>query len=118
MKIEHIVYKGKKILVINFFECQTHNEMVEIIQNLEKEYNKSIEPILTLEDYTDAHVSSEFMAEAKRLGKDLFSKKRTKGAVLGIQGIKKLLLKSYNSYTGENLIPFDSKEEALEYLVS
>lgn len=49
-----------------------------------------------------------------------YGHKISKRAVLGITGIKKILLAGYNKVSGKGVkaIPFDTKEEALEYLVS
>ncbi|MFY0690097.1 MAG: hypothetical protein JXQ90_23190 [Cyclobacteriaceae bacterium] len=40
-----------------------------------------------------------------------------KGAILGVTGIKKILLQGYNSFSGSKvLVPFDTIEEAVEYV--
>ena len=61
--------------------------------------------------------STEFMQRAKQLGKEIFDSRTSKSAVLGVTGIKKILLNGYNMIVKNKLEPFDTKEEALEYLV-
>jgi len=57
------------------------------------------------------------MERSKQLGAEVFKVKTEKGAVLGVTGIKKVLLNAYNMVAGEKLRAFDSEEEAKEYLV-
>lgn len=52
------------------------------------------------------------------IGKSVLAPKTTKAAVIEISGLKKMLLKKYNDFTGDRIIAFDTKEEALEYLTS
>lgn len=118
MKIEHIVHNDKKIVVINWFECKNQDEMIQLLKDVNIEFRRSGENILTLEDYTNIFVSNKFMMAAKKLGKEVLAKKRAKGAILGITGVKKVLLNSYNHFTEDKLIPFNTKQEALDYLVS
>ena len=41
----------------------------------------------------------------------------TCGAILGISGVKKVLLKGYNRFAAPHILePFDSMEEAIDYV--
>jgi len=40
-----------------------------------------------------------------------------KRAVVGITGVQKILLKGLNQFVGQNSVPFDSVDEALEWLI-
>jgi hypothetical protein len=57
------------------------------------------------------------MELVKKYGKELFDARTIKNTALGINGVKKILLSAYNITVKNKLIPFDTKEEALEFLV-
>jgi len=65
--------------------------------------------------FTNQHGSREYMHELRDL-----NDKVSKRAVLGISGIKKVLLTGYNKLSGKGTkaIPFDIKEKTLAYWVS
>ena len=58
------------------------------------------------------------MKKANELGKEIFDSRTEKSAALGITGIRKILLQAYNSIMKNKLVPFDDKNEALDYLVN
>ena len=80
--------------------------------------NKEIN-ILVLVDMRNYAVSSNHMNASKNEGK-IKSKivPNNRIAVLGVKGIRKILLKSYNAITGNKMIPFDTKEQALDWLAT
>jgi len=116
MSISWITHKGKKILYLNY-KNKTKEEMIQMLEDAAKIYRESKEKILSIDDFEGTFVSDEFMKKAKELAKEVFSLKRKKGAVLGITGVKKILLISFNSFSADKLYPFNTKEEALEFLV-
>ncbi|HEX8497104.1 MAG TPA: hypothetical protein VF661_07900 [Actinomycetales bacterium] len=71
-----------------------------------------------LSDYTGAVPSTEFMAKVKQMGKEVYEPRQTKIAVLGIDGLKGLLLKGYNKVSRASARPFASKDEAIAYLTA
>lgn len=59
------------------------------------------------------------MSRLKELGNTVFKKHMKCSAVLGISGLKKILFDGYNRATGStNVKAFNSREEALDWLVS
>jgi hypothetical protein len=117
MNISYIQYKGKKIQYIDYTHCKNHMEMIKVLDELRLEYEKTTELFISLADFTGTYGSSEFLNEANRLAKDHSDKRMIKSAVLGVTGIKKILLNTYNMFLKNKMVPFDTKEEALEYLV-
>jgi len=116
MSISWIEYKGKNILYMQY-KGKTKEEMLQMLEEIAEIHIKSEEKLLTLDDFEGAFAFDEFMKKAKELDKEIFSKKTKRGAILGVKGIKKILLKAFNSITLVQVQPFDTKEEALEYLV-
>lgn len=92
--------------------------MIATIQEAAVLFRESPQKVLSLSDFTGAFGSKEFMDESKRLSVEVLRAKTAKAAVVGITGIKKVLLKSFNAFTVNKLIPFDTKEEALDYLIA
>lgn len=116
MGYEWIQHKGKRILYVNYSECKDKDEMIALLDEMAEVFKQSGGNLLTIDDFTSAYASKEFMDHAKELG-HVFSANRIKGAMLGIAGVKKILLQAYNLFAKEKLVPCGSKEEALEYLV-
>lgn len=116
MSLSFITHKGKRILLIDYTKCKNTEEMIKVLDEVRKEYEKPGGQYLTLNDFSGTYGSSEFMNAASK-HKELFDSKTIKTAVLGITGIKKILLNGYNTFVKKKQIPFDSKAEALEYLV-
>ncbi len=71
---------------------------------------------LTLSDVRDAHIDQEFVNLSKEQGK--ISKDYTKrAAILGVEGVRKILLRAVNMVSGNPREPFDTMEEAKDWLV-
>lgn len=97
--------------------CKSVNETIEILDLARLEYLKSDEQFLVLNDFSGGVISNEFMNKAREYGKELFDKRTPKTAALGITGMKKVLITSYNLIVKNKLSIFDSKYEALDFLV-
>lgn len=117
MGISYINYKGKRIMMIDYTKCKTSPEMIQLLEQVADEYRKSGEKFLTVNDFTGNFGNDDFMKRAKELGPEVFDEKTLKSAILGITGVKKILLLAYNKFVKNKLVPFETKEEALEYLV-
>ena len=116
MSLSYLTHKGKRILFVDYTNCKTVEEMVKVLDDVRKEYEKSPGNILAINDFTGTFGSSDYLNAAKKHQK-LFDEKTLKSAVLGITGIKKILLNGYNAFVSKKQVPFDTKTDALEYLV-
>jgi hypothetical protein len=73
-------------------------------------------PLLTLVDARGAVFGSEFMQAAKAAA-PLNTRRTAKRAIVGVEGIKGVLLTSYNAVAAPvPLKPFATVDEALDYL--
>lgn len=117
MPYSFINHKGKRVLFVDYTHCKTANDMIKQLEEIKDLYQKSNFQFLALNDFTGTYGSSEFMNKAKE-HKELFDSKTLKTAVLGITGLKKVLLNGYNMFVQKKQVPFNTKEEALDYLVS
>ncbi len=117
MSVSYLSYKGKKIMLIDYTKCKTVEDTLSVLEKVRQEYLKTSEKLITLNDFTGAYGSSEFMKKASQLGKELFNSRTHKTAAIGVSGMKKILVNTYNAFMSNKLYIFDTKEEALEFLV-
>ncbi|MGH1336383.1 MAG: hypothetical protein ACRBFS_09670 [Aureispira sp.] len=94
-------------------------ELLRLVKEAYDMFTQNPHKILALTNVSNTVVGPEFMSEIKRLGV-LHQDKFEKTAVIGITGLKKVLLKGYNMFmpSTHTAVPFETKEEALDYLVA
>jgi hypothetical protein len=114
--IQFIAHNGKEIFFVDYSQCKDKWEMIKLLEASADFYRRSNTKILSLSDFHNIKGSSEFMDAAKKLNKEVLDDWTEKGAVIGVSGLKKVLLQGYNLIASQKLIPFDTKEEALKYL--
>jgi hypothetical protein len=117
MGVSFIYHRGKKILYVDYRACKTPQDTIDIIEQVRELYLRTTENFLSLNDFTNVAVNNEYMEVVKKYGKELFDARTLRNTAIGITGIKKVLLGVYNMAVKNKLYAFDTKEEALEYLV-
>ena len=120
MSVEWIEYKGTKILFLDHRD----QEPAAVIEDLETskvflDEIPEVNKLRVLINTEGAIISKEVMARLKEMGKQ-FEPRAEKAAVVGITGIRHILLSAYNRVTGaeKHQKQFDTQEEALEWLSS
>jgi hypothetical protein len=116
MTVKWIEYKGKRILYADF-RGQTGKEGLATIELGAKMAAASPTKVLMLSNYEGATATPEWFARAKQLGQEVFDLKVEKDAVVGVTGVKRVLLQSYNMVTKKGVVAFNTEAEALEWLV-
>jgi hypothetical protein len=114
-RIQKIKYKGKEIIYVNYGGLR-EPAMIETLNQVEQIILSDNKPHLQLINISDAFATPGYMAAAKIFGKKTQSL-TSKSAIVGITGVKALLLRSYNLVSGGKLKAFGTEEEAKEYLV-
>lgn len=114
MSVKWLDYQGKKVLYVDF------RKMLEeqVIVNIELEAKMIAEApgkVLVLANVEGAAISS--LERLKQVGKKDISPKIEKSALVGITGLKEILLRAYNTFTGSKAQPFPNEKEALDWLV-
>ncbi len=117
MPVSTILHKGKKVVLMDYTKCKSKEELLQMLRESEDYVNAIPDKSLTLSDFTGIHGNSEFMSAAKKASKDTFDHKVEKAAALGVTGLKKVLLTGYNMIAKNKVVPFDTKEQALDFLV-
>ena len=119
MPVKYIQYKGKTILYVDF-RNMTGDQTKEAIATLDEEakiMGTWTQKGLILNDFHNSKASQEFMAHAKKLGKEVFAENVKKSACIGITGVQNILLQAYNAFSKDKLVPFATEEEAKEWLI-
>ncbi|SNS49613.1 hypothetical protein SAMN05421640_0392 [Ekhidna lutea] len=120
MPIDQTTYKGKKIITVSYEDFQSKELMIESAKRL-ADYilSQPEDHIRVFMDLNEALGSREFMAASKAARLRVYAEKTTTSAAIGVTGMKKVLLKGYNAISkSKGVVPFDTKEQALEYLIS
>jgi len=110
-----ITYKGKEISYLDYRGMKLE-EILKTIEEAGKSALLENKRRLQLSNLTGVFAVPEFMEKVKDAGKK--TKHLTiKSAVVGVTGTKKLLLNTYNVFTGANMKAFDDEESAKEWLI-
>jgi hypothetical protein len=116
MSIDWITHKGKMILYINYAGLAPEEELEQIRKATQTLVDTNNNSNLTLTDMRNALLNRNFVELAKEQGR--ISRHYTKkAAILGVDGIRKILLKAVNSFSGNPRVPFATMEEAKDWLV-
>jgi hypothetical protein len=115
-RVQKIQYKDKEILYIDYHDLVGDDKMIATLNAAEHVILSDNEPHLQLVNFTNAFATPGYMAAAKKFGNKT-QHLTSKSAIIGITGVKALLLKSYNFVSGEKLKAFGTLEQAKEYLV-
>ena len=120
MPIDQTTHKGKKIIMVSYEDFQSKDLMIESAKRLADYILSQPEKhIRVFMDLTEALGSREFMAASKAARLRVYAEKTTTSAAIGVTGMKKVLLKGYNAISkSKGVVPFDTKGQALEYLVN
>jgi len=116
MSVEWIDHKGKKILYIKYAGLTSEEKLDQIDKAVEILSSTKSNSNLTLTDIRETFIDQEFMDKSKIRGK--VSKEFTKkAAILGVDGLRKIMLKTVNAFSGNPREPFNTMEEAKEWLI-
>ncbi|GAK51184.1 hypothetical protein U14_02426 [Candidatus Moduliflexus flocculans] len=118
MSATWIQYKGKRIIYADYRGLKG-NELIAALDSEAKLAQEAPGKVLILDDFTGSVADSAFMEYAKKVGKEIVEPKTEKCAILGVEGMKKVLLNAYNWFTGAGTHQrvFDSELAAKEWLV-
>lgn len=120
MSVTTFPYKGISVFFIDYTSCNNKvQEHLKVMKEAEEKIKKIplSSKLYMLSDVSGQSGSKEFMDLAKRLNNELLSKRPNVQTVVGITGLKKILLNGYNRVSSNKTVPFSSKEKALEYLL-
>lgn len=116
-RIDFIDYKGKRILVEDFSNLKTEDELDAMIWEAEKVvHQQPLNSLLVVVDMTN----STFGPKATQSSKEA-SKSNTPyikaSAMVGMNKLMEIILNSLRMVTGRNIANFKTREEAYEWLI-
>ena len=115
-----ITHKGKDIIYLDYRGLKNPEEFKkkvgETIKRTEYYLENNIKDILVLTDLTDSYIYGEapkFLKESTKLARPFVKK----SAVIGISGAKRIFLNTVNMFSGYETKAFQTKEDALDWLI-
>ncbi|MBN1426740.1 MAG: hypothetical protein JXB07_00050 [Anaerolineae bacterium] len=117
MSVQWITYKGKKILYGDYKGLKDA-DLLNALKTENEILQQSPDKVLILEDFTGALSDIAVINYLKSVGKAA-EMKTEKAALVGILGLKRLMLVTYNRISGadEHQRLFATIDEAKEWLV-
>ncbi|MFZ5440308.1 MAG: hypothetical protein ACOZQL_09885 [Myxococcota bacterium] len=109
-------HKGKQIIYSDNTGLSSE-KCIEHLEQMTKLILDAPGKVRLLTNFKDAAVGPEFMSRAKELGVKTLPKTERQ-AILGIDGLKMMLLKAYVKFTGADIKICQTEAEALDYLAS
>ncbi len=116
MPVSYVTHKNRKILHVDFKDIKEKEKVLDNLEEMVKFYKSATEDIYLLLDVRGTFTDPEVMDKLKNYGKSVFKGKSKKRAVLGVSGIKSILLRAYSLFTNTDVAPFDDIEQAKDYL--
>ncbi len=116
-RIRWVMHKGKTVLRIDYSGLRG-KELRDTVRQATAFYaGTPLNSVLCLADVRNAVADEESMEVLKGTVKQTKAHDK-KVAVLGITGVKSVLLMAVNLFTGHQMKPFADEQEALDWLVS
>ncbi|MFH1459565.1 MAG: STAS/SEC14 domain-containing protein [Candidatus Omnitrophota bacterium] len=118
-RIRWIDYKGKKILVHDYSELKGFNRGGEQVLNEVSNFIDKLTEnnILELIDVRNSYGDLDSIKKMKEMSKKMQPHVK-KCAIIGVTGVKKVLLDTINVFSQRQIKPFATEEEAKEWLVA
>ena len=112
-----VSHNGKKILYVDYRGLKTAEEMIDTLDESVREELASPTRVFVLANFEGSFGSNKYMERVKQSGKEIGVQKVQKTALVGVTGMKEILLNAYLRFTAEkNMHVFDTEAEALDWL--
>ncbi|MDD5286580.1 MAG: hypothetical protein PHD54_12045 [Desulfuromonadaceae bacterium] len=114
---QFIEYKGIKIFVLDFSDCQPserYDLIEECARQVQSQPKKSVYAVTVA---TGSHFDAAFVDKLKLLAKGN-EPHVIKSAVVGLSGLQQIAMMIISSFSGKTFEQFDSVEKAKEFFVA
>lgn len=119
MSFSWMQHAGHKVLVVDYRDCRTQEQMIAQLDEVTRLVADAPAPLLALTNLEDCGIGPEFMSKAKQYGRDVYTRKDARHAIIGITGLKNMLLQGFLAASGSKHTKACATEaEALEWLTS
>ncbi len=117
MSLELITKSGVEILYSDYRSCKNKEAFLTKLDKANKMILTHPTKLFLLVNVEGAFVNSEIMTELKKVVSGAVHAKLHYTVVIGVKGLKKILLRSLNAISSNKSEPVDSEEEAFELIV-
>lgn len=115
-RLRFMQHKGQTILFIDFSHCDA-KEMLFLIEQIRATVARHAHgSVLTLSDFTGAHMDKQVATRAKEV-LVLDRPYVKKAAFLGTESLPHVFYENFKSFSQRDLPTFKTREEALDWLV-
>jgi len=115
-KVEFILYKGVRILDLNVRDSKDVDQNIAAFRLAQEMAMKEpIKLLRLLTDVTEAHYTTEAVSVLKEFSKSTTPYMKA-SAVVGVTGVKWIILQSLIKLTGREIKLFDTRENARVWL--
>lgn len=118
MPVGFIEYKGRQILYVDLRKENTQEKALRALDEMVQAFKDTDEKLLVLSNIEGAFVGPEVIEKTKQRAKEIFNPQSKKRAMVGVKGLKKIIINGYMSIMGGKLRVFDTEEQAKEYLIA
>lgn len=120
MSVTWLDYKGTRILYADYRECASVTDELAVLEEQGRQLRLRPVKSLLLSNFEGVSVGSGYMNEVKKRGAASASRFIARNAVLGVTGLKAILLEGYIAASGmrDRMRAFDNEQAALDWLVS
>jgi hypothetical protein len=116
-RIKFLEFNGKKILYVDFSNTKYEEAKQITIEAQKIIFSSPPNSLLIINNFTDAEVTPQATYELKEYV--MQNKPYVKAAaVIGIGGIKKIILNAVSKFSGRKFYAFDTVEEAVKFLAA
>jgi hypothetical protein len=109
-------YKGKQILLSDYTGLSTSDIIFLSMENKRRYDAENKSNILLLVDVTGCPFDQNVVSSMHDIAKAIKPRVK-KSAVVGVNGLKAVVLKTINRVSDLGIAPFKSREDALEWLI-
>jgi len=103
-----------------YLDCRELDEkqLLEILDEAAEILKPMTAKVPVMANVEGTTLSTEFMEKLKQLATEVYAEKVDYSAIVGVSGVKKVLLSSYNFLLKQDMRAFNNEEEALEWIIS
>jgi hypothetical protein len=119
MRLQRIQHKGKEIVLADYDGLNPDEFLQEVLMNHEEWKNmvqRGEKDILVLSDVTGAIANDKVVRAFQEMSKTMESNTKA-SAVVGITGLRRFLLRAINKVSPFETEPFETRTEAMEWLI-
>ena len=115
-KVEFILYKGGRILNLNVRDCKDVDQNIAAFRLAQEMAMKEpLKSLRLLTDVTQTHYTTEAVNVLKEFSKATTPYMKA-SAVVGVTGVKWIIVQSLIKLTGRDIKLFDTRENAREWM--